>query len=297
MSDSRNCELDLEQAKKGDLPRVCIRCGEAAALFAHTRLDYHFKRVVLRLPLCSRHEDHWRWRGRAWAGILIGSLMLALSIAGVVATVSLDFRGVATLLLMMIVISAEIVAAVTFFGSAILYAVLSLSGIRIKRLGARTVTLTRVAPEFREAYRLHHAGHSVAGHPLSVPPEAVNPATPTGNVPLSDEAIAVMQTAQRDASLWGDDYIGTRHLLAGLRMRSSEAAHALEGLGLNFEQICDAHPKQAPAGAGRSAKGELPYTPALRRALACAADEARAARPSLDSRSSSAAQHTAGAGQ
>jgi hypothetical protein len=60
-----DCELSLDEATTGDLPAVCVWCGEAAEFFPTAPLKYQSQRVRLRLPLCRRHASHWGWS--AWA--------------------------------------------------------------------------------------------------------------------------------------------------------------------------------------------------------------------------------------
>src|SRR4051794_36566346 len=97
--------LDRYEAENGEMPQVCMRCGEPATtvtartfswypswvmiLFFCGLLPYILvawlttKRMLVRLPLCDQHENHWRWRSQVtWGGL---ALLVLLGVAAVVA--------------------------------------------------------------------------------------------------------------------------------------------------------------------------------------------------------------------
>ena len=157
-----DCELSLEEATKGDLPQVCVWCGEVANSVCAVRLYHQMRRANLHLPLCSADQNHWRRRDWAFYAFLAGVLLLASGVLLIVCTVAVlsDDRE------RMVPIAAGDALFLTsssmcFLGFVIMvaslaaYVILTTRSIQIRHLGHETITLTRMAPEFAEAYRVH----------------------------------------------------------------------------------------------------------------------------------------------
>jgi ATP-dependent Clp protease ATP-binding subunit ClpC len=268
-----DCELDLEQAKNGDLPRVCIRCGEPADCLVSTPLDYERDRITLQLPLCARHEDQWNWRGWATLGVFIAGGVLLLGTCGFVILIKSYLRASGAALLLIILLLA--LASFAFYGCLLLYTVLSRNRIWIRRLGATSVTLKCVSPDFARAYRIQAASRSDSASPLPAYSKLAESMHIGPESAIGEETILVFQAAAWEARESSHDYIGTRHLLVALRVVPTEAADALRALGIEDEQLGAARRSAASPAVVHSPEGELPYTPAVRRAISRAAVEAK----------------------
>jgi len=139
----------------------------------------------------------------------------------------------------------------------------------------RSVVLLNVAPVFAAAYQAEHPNplYRPVRSPLHPSKESYAPIA--SDIPLAHETQTVLLAAWQEAHESGHDYIGTRHLLAALRTTPTEAAHALGALGIEEDQIRAPRESKAPSGVVRQASAELPYTPAVRRAISRAEAEAR----------------------
>jgi hypothetical protein len=56
--------LEKSEIACGSLPRVCVRCGEAASDFGYLRYFSFYRIGWLRVPLCELHRVNWSWRMR-----------------------------------------------------------------------------------------------------------------------------------------------------------------------------------------------------------------------------------------
>ena len=155
-----DCELGLDEAEAttGDLPLVCVRCGEATDSFYPAPLDYGRKRFLLRLPLCRSHQNRWRWR--AWARRAFGGgvvlAFLGLALRGCCNELRKPTGGDPLTVAFFLIFLAGTLVTLGSLGPHIILAVSAMaSGIRIKQLSRKNVILTGVAPEFVEAHRAY----------------------------------------------------------------------------------------------------------------------------------------------
>jgi hypothetical protein len=183
-----DCELDLAAARAGDLPGVCVCCGEATNQFQPTPLRYRGKRIRLRLPYCGTHKKHEGRDSLPLNVLLVGVSLFVLGLCLLMVLVSADsLPGVVRVALGVAAVGAILLGLVTVAISLGGYALLTvrdiamgrflgLSGprIRIRRLGNGAVTLMHVAPEFVEACRVYREGR-LDSSASSARPEAEGP--------------------------------------------------------------------------------------------------------------------------
>jgi len=163
-----DCELDLDEARTGDLPPVCAWCGEMGNQYPEGVLHCRGMRVVLRLPFCDQHKNHWRRRFWMYftcfysflfvpAGLFSGYLGISMwTGADSLVVDALFFAGIGAVLLGF--------AATPIMG--IFYLNLKSWGIRISALYEDSITLMHLAPQFVEAYRVYNREQA--------PPDAQN---------------------------------------------------------------------------------------------------------------------------
>jgi hypothetical protein len=183
-----DCELDLDAARDGDLPGVCVGCGEATNRFPPTRLYYGGKRIRLRLPYCGACKKPGGRDSLPFTVLILGVSLFVLGLCLLMVLVSTDSRqgvvwdtlgyaalGAIVLGLVMLAISLGGYALLTVHDIA-MGRFLGLSGprIRIRRLGHGAVTLMHVAPEFVEACRVYREG-GLDSSASSARPEADGP--------------------------------------------------------------------------------------------------------------------------
>lgn len=173
-------EISREAAKLGHLPPVCIRCGQPARLYQPTKLYWRpwwvsvlfypsalvyfipylildclfAQRIVLRAPVCSWHQFHWRWRVLVLFALF--SLSVLSFVGGAILLIDLaekldrsrNVRHVTELagILMMWLSFACILATL------VALPVLKYTGIYVKRLTKETIILNRVAPRFAAVF-------------------------------------------------------------------------------------------------------------------------------------------------
>jgi Clp amino terminal domain, pathogenicity island component len=269
-----DCELGLNEAKEGDLPPVCLWCGDATNQFYNLSLYYLGRRIRFRFPLCESDKNHWRYQSFPLWGIIGVAILIAVGIGLV--TVSLDLPPSNPLIFLLADYGLlAVLGLICFCILWIAHAVLATRSIRIRRLGRTSVTLTYVAPEFVEALRVYRLGLQVPGasHPFSSPnPETSELAAP--DLPWGEESMQIVEVASLEARDLGHDYLGTNHLLLALRCTSTPAAKALQALGFDAEQLREACRAATPASSRSPSAREVPTTPAVRRAFAQAAVEA-----------------------
>jgi hypothetical protein len=157
-------------------------------------------------------------------------------------------------------------------GSVVTNGILAYVNIRIGRLGPVSVTLTNVAPEFVEAYRVHLASGTERAALRGPAAEDVAHDGP----PRAEEMIQILHVAEQEVRSLGQDYLGTKHLLLALRVAPTAAVSALQTLGLGAEQIREACWAAVLVVRRMPETAALPATPAVRRALAAAGAEAQA---------------------
>jgi len=195
-----------DDAAQGNLPLVCMICGQQAA-------GYRLKRFrmggahVLRAPLCVQHGDHWR--GRALL-ILCGSaaavvlLLLGFSVIMTARYDSLTLLGGAVLLMAAVFLSVAML---------VLYAALRYTSIRAIGADEHTITFVGVANGFVDAYQLERVRRNAGreGRPIPVLEEAIR-----GQLaqPPSDSVIAAPAPRREDGTVFPlryqlglDDYL------------------------------------------------------------------------------------------
>jgi hypothetical protein len=159
------CTLKLAEALNGDLPNVCMLCGEATNLLP-TELRYRGRRVRVRLPVCGSHRDRSRWESVPFVLFVIGTMLFALGVCLLVASLDVP-RDEAWPVLALSTMGAIVLGLLTLAGSLAGYAVLVVRDIslghflgfgkprlRVSRLSKDSVTLM-VASEFAEALRVY----------------------------------------------------------------------------------------------------------------------------------------------
>src|SRR5262245_13689057 len=74
--------LDVNETKSGNLPPVCMYCGEAASQSYQVSLGMWPRNVKARLPLCQLHKNHFRLRSLCITiGLPLFALFLIVGIA------------------------------------------------------------------------------------------------------------------------------------------------------------------------------------------------------------------------
>src|SRR5947209_111882 len=106
-----NVVLNVDEATSGDLPLVCMRCGEAARLVSKNHLYYWVHRVDLQCPLCDVHKNHLKWR--------TGWLAAAFPLSVLVALIAMILLGLVGSALLPPIHVEPIVLPFLFFGSVI----------------------------------------------------------------------------------------------------------------------------------------------------------------------------------
>jgi len=73
--------LGRQQAETGDLPEVCMRCGQPTQLWTPRKFSatsaMQSRKMLVLVPLCERHQNQWRNRIRINWLILFGLLLIA----------------------------------------------------------------------------------------------------------------------------------------------------------------------------------------------------------------------------
>ena len=159
--------IDREEAEHGDLPPLCLRCGNDATTFRRRQFSWYpgwvnifiivallvwlilalilTKKMRVTVPMCDRHVGHWFRFNLFLYGGLIG--MLALLIAGAALSASQDpnFKEIAP--------AVMIAAGVGFLVVIIAGAIWQLNTIRPVEITDDDIKLTGVSEEFRSALR------------------------------------------------------------------------------------------------------------------------------------------------
>jgi hypothetical protein len=92
---------------------------------------------------------------------------------------------------------------------------------------------------------------------------------------LSGQARAALHLAHQEAQRLGHDYVGTEHLLLGVLREGSEGvAQLLTAVGRDARSVCREVEANVPSGPGGARWDKLPLTPAAKRALDHAREEA-----------------------
>jgi ATP-dependent Clp protease ATP-binding subunit ClpC len=255
----RDCELRLRDAMQGDLPPVCVWCGDAASQFRAVSLYHWCKRFVLRLPLCEVHKNDFRRRSLVLLASYVGFFLILTG--GVVASACAEAGPPLSDIAFLAAAWAGGVGFLGLLGFFIYYLVLMALGIQIRWLGKGRVTLTRVAPEFAEALLVYGQEKRVWREHGVLP---------------TDEVARVLAAANREAHGCGHDYLGSEHLLLGLWTAATPTAQVLRGLGIDPERVREEIRRSGRGQPGTTWPGSLPHTPVATRVLEHSAAAARA---------------------
>jgi hypothetical protein len=166
--------LGRYEARQGDLPPVCIRCGIAARVYRKKVFVYYpwwiylgiplgflpffilawyrGKPAQVRAPLCSLHRNLWRWQQPA----LISACSILVVGFGLIPLAMADqghYEGAREGKIAVVAILAIIAGVGLYIGGTI---ALKYLGIHATEVSATSLTLTGVADEFVEALRVAH---------------------------------------------------------------------------------------------------------------------------------------------
>lgn len=93
---------------------------------------------------------------------------------------------------------------------------------------------------------------------------------------FTDRCRKVMALANQEAQRLSHDYIGTEHILLGLiKEGSGVGASVIKNLDVDLVRLRDEAGKLIKSGSATPAIGKLPHTPAAKKVLECAIQEAR----------------------
>jgi hypothetical protein len=166
--------LGRYEARQGNLPPVCIRCGTAAEVY-RKRVFYispwwiylgipfallpffilalwRSKPARVRVPLCPLHRNLWRWQQPALilactlVSVIFGLIPIQLSLQG-------RYAAEQEKKILLVASMATFAGPLLYLGATI---TLKYLGIHATELDTNSVTLTGVAAEFAEALRVEH---------------------------------------------------------------------------------------------------------------------------------------------
>jgi len=250
--------LTMEEATRGELPLVCMACGEPT--IRHT-LWRHGTRQFLRLPLCSRHEEIYR-RQRLCGGCIFLSLfpLVIILVLVAVAVIMNPWPQLEILLIYLLLLCVGVVGLLAMAGCFVLFHAV----VRIGRSNRREVIMWGVSPIFIEALRFYRQspGEVRFGEPS---PATTAAGLGDGRFKLADSAVQALASAVEQAAVRRHHQIGSLHLLFGLAAVAGGAADTLHTAGIEPEQLMaelDALPAEESS---MTSAGDLPITPLLRR--------------------------------
>jgi len=166
--------LGRYEARHGNLPAVCIRCGTAAG--AYRNKVFHFspwwiylgipfallpffilawfwsKRASVHVPLCPLHRNLWRWQQPL---LILACSVLSVCFGLIPLGLALQGKYAADKERKILILAALTVLAAPYLYLAGAIA-LKYLGIYATEVNATSVTLTGVAAEFAEALRVKH---------------------------------------------------------------------------------------------------------------------------------------------
>jgi ClpA/ClpB-like protein len=271
----RDCELSRAAVKSGDMPPVCVRCGEAINQFRWVRLYYRGKYYSCLLPLCDADFTTGRRKRLVWMGTLLG---LGFVVGGILMMEwasrhrSAPLASVAGLMGLFMLPSGLVVGLVIGVWDGLVHHERS---IRIKRLDGRTMTLAGVAPAFVEALRIHSEESAWRKPSAEAEPAPYAEQTPWPDPALGGEIRQIADAAMKVALALGHEYVGTEHLLLALCTVPSAAAIALDqatvGAKRVREEILTNNPRK------RSAPSSVTPTPRLKKIVTALTEEANRA--------------------
>jgi hypothetical protein len=161
--------LGRYEAEDGDLPPVCMRCGEPAEEYRRKQFNWHpqwvyilliagllvfvivavilTKWMRIRAPLCPAHTNHWLWRTLV---VLLSLLLLVfLAIASIFLLSALERQPGRQHLFGFVCLGVVVLAVIWLIATI----VIQMTAIRPTEITDRDITLTGVSVEFVDAYR------------------------------------------------------------------------------------------------------------------------------------------------
>jgi hypothetical protein len=252
--------LTMEEATRGELPLVCMTCGEPA--IRHSVWEHG--RQFFRLPLCPRHEEIYR-RQRLWGGCFFASLLplvifVVLLAVAVIAAIVNPWPQLEIFLIYVLFLCVGVVGLVAMAGFLLVYQ----SAVIFGRVNRREAIMWGVSPIFIEALRFYRQspGEVRLGEPS---PATTAAGLGDGRFKLAESALQALASAVEQAAVRRHHQIGSLHLLFGLGAVAGGAADTLHTAGIEPEQLMaelDALPaEESPT----TPAGDLPITPLLRR--------------------------------
>jgi hypothetical protein len=267
--------VELFLDKPDVVPGVCLRCGEATQrVFPIRFFPFFGKSITLHAPLCSLHQNYFRNRSLLFSVGMIASIFpLVITLAVLLAAFehALHHDKLHT------VLGILGLSFLWFLGWAIVLVYLRIGAIRLSRIRSGKVLLLNVAPEYAEAVRVHRKEKTKAqllasSHFLGNVQHLEELMESAG--PLADDARQALEMAGIFARSFNHDYVGTDHLLLGLRRVDLGAAgKVLENCQLPVK-LAEMEVQNITAPAAES-PSRLPVTPQLRKVMQDAWEEAR----------------------
>ena len=174
--------LGRYEARQGNLPAVCMRCGTAASVYRRKVFYYspwwiylgipfalvpffilarHWsKPAPVLVPLCSLHRNLWRWQQPV---LLLACIIISVGFGLIPLDLVFQGKYAADKEEKILIVASLAVLAGPYFYFATTIA-LKYLGIYATEVKTNSVTLTGVAAEFVEALRVeHHKGEVRSG--------------------------------------------------------------------------------------------------------------------------------------
>ncbi len=159
--------LSRADAKSGNLPRLCLCCGQptdrcqekvlrwvppwvyflfASPVFGLLVMAFALRRAILLGPLCEQHRNHWHWRAHTFGWNLFAVLVLQglLCLPWIFWSNRWEMRGI-----LFLVCVAQIALGV---GWLMLFLAIWLTSVRASKITKHNVTITNVSFRFAEAF-------------------------------------------------------------------------------------------------------------------------------------------------
>ena len=161
--------LTRYEAQEGQLPPVCMVCGQRAELFTSKTMYWHppwvfvllllgllpfiiaalltQQRLRLKAPLCSNHLNHWQARSLAIWLSLLGFIVVGIGAFVILLQMQPPGRRAEDTITGFVCIGGLVLLVIWL----VLVAVLQSTAVRPKEIGDRYIILTGVAPRFIDA--------------------------------------------------------------------------------------------------------------------------------------------------
>ncbi len=147
--------LSRQEASRGDLPAVCVVCGEPATEFRSKTMIWHLRSMRVHLPLCRQHGSHWSIRawttGLSFAGIsvLTVATLAILRSTPIIAEQRLDR-------LALFIFTVCLIWLALLIGSFILDVILQQTAVRPQEIQESYIRLKGVHARFIDALEEYH---------------------------------------------------------------------------------------------------------------------------------------------